>query len=127
VSLSDDEKLHAFISMATFPGQSLVYDSRRAKRRSYRIAQSRDLGRRPVESQVVRFKSFTSMTVPNILYRPHASSAANPVPALVWFMRPGANPTGYSPLIQFLANHGYVVLGINNRGAALRQNFLHGG
>jgi len=30
----------------------------------------------------------------------------------------GQTRVGYSPLIQFLVNHGYVVLGINNRGSS---------
>src|SRR5262249_45147058 len=36
------------------------------------------------ESEIVRFKSFDGMTIPNILYRPHGATATNPAPALVW-------------------------------------------
>jgi dipeptidyl aminopeptidase/acylaminoacyl peptidase len=73
-----------------------------------------------VDSQVVRFKSFDGLTIPNILYRPHGATANNPAPALVWVHGgPGGQTrTGYSPLIQFLVNHSYVVLGINNRGSS---------
>jgi len=73
-----------------------------------------------VDSQVVRFKARDGMTVPNILYKPHQASAANKAPALVWVHGgPGGQTTRvYSSTIQYLVNHGYVVLGINNRGSS---------
>jgi dipeptidyl aminopeptidase/acylaminoacyl peptidase len=73
-----------------------------------------------VESEVVRFKSFDGMEIPNILYKPHQASADNKVPALVWVHGgPGGQTRkGYSAFMQYLANHGYVVLGINNRGSS---------
>ena len=73
-----------------------------------------------VDSSVVRFASFDGMQIPNILWKPHQASADNPAPALVWVHGgPGGQTTrAHSPLIQYLANHGYVVLGINNRGSS---------
>lgn len=73
-----------------------------------------------VESQVVRFKSFDGMEIPNILWRPHQATADNKAPALVWVHGgPGGQTTrAHSAVIQYLANHGYVVLGINNRGSS---------
>ena len=73
-----------------------------------------------VESQVVRFKSFDGMVIPNILYKPHQASAKAKAPALVWVHGgPGGQTTrGHSALMQFFANHGYVLLGINNRGSS---------
>ncbi len=73
-----------------------------------------------VESEVVRFKSFDGLEIPNILYKPHQASADNKVPALVWVHGgPGGQTRkGYSAFMQYLANHGYVVLGINNRGSS---------
>jgi len=72
-----------------------------------------------VAAQVVRFKSFDGLAVPNIFYRPHQATPQRRVPALVWVHGgPGGQTRhGYSPLIQYLVNHGYVVLGINNRGS----------
>jgi dipeptidyl aminopeptidase/acylaminoacyl peptidase len=60
------------------------------------------------------------MTIPNILWKPHQASATNKAPALVWVHGgPGGQTTaGYSSVIQYLVNHGYVVLGINNRGSS---------
>ena len=73
-----------------------------------------------VDSQVVRFKARDGMTIPNILYKPHQATSANKAPALVWVHGgPGGQTTSsYSSVIQYLANHGYVVLGINNRGSS---------
>ena len=73
-----------------------------------------------VEAAVVRFKSFDGMEVPNIFYKPWQASPAAKVPALVWVHGgPGGQTRRqYSPYIQYLVNHGYVVLGINNRGSS---------
>lgn len=73
-----------------------------------------------VSSSVVRFKSFDGMEIPNILWKPHQATAKNKAPALVWVHGgPGGQTTrGHSAFIQYLANHGYVVLGINNRGSS---------
>lgn len=73
-----------------------------------------------VDSSVVRFKSFDGMAIPNILWKPHQASAQAKAPALVWVHGgPGGQTTrAHSAVIQYLANHGYVVLGINNRGSS---------
>lgn len=73
-----------------------------------------------VDSTVARFKSFDGLTVPNILYKPHQATAEQKAPALVWVHGgPGGQTRkGYSSLIQYFVNHGYVVLGINNRGSS---------
>jgi dipeptidyl aminopeptidase/acylaminoacyl peptidase len=73
-----------------------------------------------VDAQVVRFKARDGMTVPNTLWKPHQATASSKAPALVWVHGgPGGQTTpAYSPVIQYLVNHGYVVLGINNRGSS---------
>ena len=73
-----------------------------------------------VDTQVVRFKARDGVTIPNILWKPHQATPASKAPALVWVHGgPGGQTTaGYSAVIQYLANHGYVVLGINNRGSS---------
>ncbi len=73
-----------------------------------------------VEARVVRFKSFDGMVIPSIFYRPQQATATNKAPALVFVHGgPGGQTRrGYSALVQYLVNHGYVVLGINNRGSS---------
>ena len=73
-----------------------------------------------VDADVVRFKSFDGLAIPNLLFKPKEASASAKVPALVWVHGgPGGQTRkGYSPTIQFLVNHGYAVLAINNRGSS---------
>jgi dipeptidyl aminopeptidase/acylaminoacyl peptidase len=73
-----------------------------------------------VKAEVVRYKSFDGVDIPAILYKPHQASASNKVPALVYVHGgPGGQTRqGYNPEIQFLVNHGYAILGVNNRGSS---------
>jgi dipeptidyl aminopeptidase/acylaminoacyl peptidase len=73
-----------------------------------------------VEAQVVRFKSFDGTVIPSIYFKPHEASASNKVPAIVYVHGgPGGQTMrGYNAQIQYLVNHGYAVLGINNRGSS---------
>lgn len=73
-----------------------------------------------VESQVVRFKSFDGMVIPSVYYVPKGASPTNKVPAVLFVHGgPGGQTTrNYSALMQYLANNGYAVLGINNRGSS---------
>ncbi|WP_022696251.1 S9 family peptidase [Ponticaulis koreensis] len=81
-----------------------------------------------VDAQIVRYPSFDGLEIPSILYVPHGASAENPVPALVWVHGgPGGQTrAGYSATIQHLVNHGYAVLGANNRGSSgYGKTFYH--
>jgi len=73
-----------------------------------------------VESSVVRFKSFDGLEIPNILWKPLQANAGNKLPAIVLVHGgPGGQTTrAYNYIAQFLANNGYVILGINNRGSS---------
>lgn len=73
-----------------------------------------------VEAEVVRFRSFDGLVVPSIYYKPQEASASNKVPAIIYVHGgPGGQTMrGYNAQIQYLANHGYAVLGINNRGSS---------
>ncbi len=73
-----------------------------------------------VAPEVVRFASHDGTEVPGILYRPHSATAENQAPALIWVHGGpgGQSRVGYSGLIQYLVNHGYVVYAINNRGSS---------
>jgi dipeptidyl aminopeptidase/acylaminoacyl peptidase len=73
-----------------------------------------------VDGEVVRFASYDGVEIPGILYKPHAASAENKVPALVWVHGGpgGQSRIGYSAMLQYLVNHGYAVYAINNRGSS---------
>ena len=73
-----------------------------------------------VTAKVVRYKSFDGVEVPAIYYAPHQASADNKVPALVWVHGGpgGQSRQNFSSLIQYLVNHGYAILAVNNRGSS---------
>ncbi len=73
-----------------------------------------------VSAEVVRYNSFDGLEIPAIFYKPHQASEENKVPALVWVHGGpgGQSRTGYFALIQYLVNHGYAVLAVNNRGSS---------
>jgi len=73
-----------------------------------------------VEAENIRYKSFDGLEVPAILYKPHEASSASKVPALVLVHGgPGGQARrGYKAQVQFLVNHGYAVLDVNNRGSS---------
>jgi dipeptidyl aminopeptidase/acylaminoacyl peptidase len=73
-----------------------------------------------VDSQVIRYKSFDGVAIPSILYKPKQATAQRKAPALLLVHGgPGGQTrVGYNALTQYLVNHGYVVLGVNNRGSS---------
>ncbi|WP_224484630.1 S9 family peptidase [Robertkochia aurantiaca] len=73
-----------------------------------------------VRSEVVRFRSFDSLEIPAIYYEPKQASVENKVPALVWVHGGpgGQSRQNFSAFIQYLVNHGYAVLAVNNRGSS---------
>jgi dipeptidyl aminopeptidase/acylaminoacyl peptidase len=73
-----------------------------------------------VAAKIIRYPSFDGLDIPSVYYVPHNASADNPVPALVWVHGGpgGQSRMGYSSLIQYLVNHGYAVLAVNNRGSS---------
>jgi dipeptidyl aminopeptidase/acylaminoacyl peptidase len=73
-----------------------------------------------VRAEVLRFKSTDGVVIPGILYRPQSASSLQKAPALVMVHGgPGGQARlGYNPIAQYLANHGYVIYDINNRGSS---------
>ena len=82
-----------------------------------------------VSGEVVRFNSFDGVEIPGILYKPHQANAEGAkLPALVSVHGGpgGQSRVGYSDLMQYLVNHGYVVYAINNRGSSgYGKTFFH--
>ncbi len=73
-----------------------------------------------VSAEVIRFKSFDDKEIPAIYYKPLTASKDNKVPALLWIHGGpgGQSRIGFSNEIQYLVNHGYAVLAVNNRGSS---------
>ena len=122
VKVSPSEKLMAFyLKDDRSPSNLYVYNF--ATRKTIRLtdAMNPEIDRDDlVDGQLVKYKSFDGLEIPAILYKPKQASVEHRVPALLWIHGgPGGQTRfGYSPLTQFLVNHGYVVLAVNNRGSS---------
>ncbi len=73
-----------------------------------------------VKPTVVKYKSFDGLEIPAIYYKPHQAGENNKVPAVVMVHGgPGGQArVGYFALVQYLVNHGYAVIDVNNRGSS---------
>ena len=73
-----------------------------------------------VDGKVVRYISFDGVEIPAVLYMPHTASKKNKVPAMVHVHGgPGGQArVGYRAHIQYLVNHGYAIIDVNNRGSS---------
>lgn len=125
----DDSKIAFMLNGDTSPSDLYVMDlaSGEAKRMTNALnpaIKQNDL----VEATVVRYESFDGTLIPSILYKPKGASAENKVPALVLVHGgPGGQTRrGYRAFVQHLVNHGYAVLGANNRGSSgYGKTFYH--
>ncbi|MGB7070522.1 MAG: S9 family peptidase [Pyrinomonadaceae bacterium] len=122
VNISKSEKLMAFyVNGSRTPNDLHLYNFASKKVTKLTNSLNPEIDREDLaEASVIRYKSFDGMEIPSILYKPHDATSANKVPALVWVHGgPGGQTrTGYSAAMQYLANQGYVVLGVNNRGSS---------
>lgn len=116
-----ENKMRLSVGSSKSPGNIYVYDfdSNELKKLTESLNPNMDK-EDLVEGEVVRYPSFDDLEIPSILYKPHQASADNQVPVLVWVHGgPGGQTRlNYFPLIQYLVNHGYAIIGVNNRGSS---------
>ena len=130
VRFSPDEARVAFtVASDTSPSDVFVADlaDRKVRRLTTALNPAIDESHL-VEATIVRYKAEGGVEIPSVLYRPKGASAANPVPAVVLVHGgPGGQTRrGYSAMVQHLVNHGYAVLGANNRGSSgYGKTFFH--
>jgi dipeptidyl aminopeptidase/acylaminoacyl peptidase len=126
---ADDSRLALIVNSDVSPSDIYLVDLEAGTSRQLTDALSATIDRdQLVESEVVRYESFDGLEIPAILYKPKGASAENPVPALVWVHGgPGGQTRkGYSATRQHLVNHGYAILGANNRGSSgYGKTFFH--
>jgi dipeptidyl aminopeptidase/acylaminoacyl peptidase len=122
ITISPSERLMAFyVNGDRSPANLYVYYFATRKATKLTDSLNPEINRNDlVDSQVIRYKSFDGLEIPAILYKPKQASVQNKAPALlVIHGGPGGQTrVGYSPLTQYLVNHGYVILGVNNRGSS---------
>jgi dipeptidyl aminopeptidase/acylaminoacyl peptidase len=116
----DESRMAFFVNDSRTPSDLFVAELGGEPRRLTRSLNPRIERSHLVDGEVVRFDSYDGVEIPGIIYRPHGATAARRAPALVMVHGgPGGQARiGYSGLIQFLVNQGYVVYDINNRGSS---------
>ncbi len=121
VTISRSERKIAFYhSGARTPRDLYIYDLGSGELAKITDSQNPEIDPEDlVEAEVVRYKSFDGLEIPAILYKPHLEPGEK-APALVQVHGGpgGQSRVGYDPLYQYLVNHGYVVLRVNNRGSS---------
>jgi len=122
VEISPSEKLMR-LTIGTSKSPSDVYVYGFETKKLLRLTNSLNREIEPnnlVAAEVVRYKSFDGLDIPAVFYKPLMASSSNKVPALVWVHGGpgGQSRVGFNELIQYLANHGYAVLAVNNRGSS---------
>lgn len=122
VRISDSEKVMLFyVNGSRSPSNIYVYEFATGRSRKLTDTMNPEINPEDlVEATVVRFKSFDGMEIPALLYKPHRAEAGRKMPALVSVHGgPGGQARfGYSPLKQYLVNHGYAIIDVNNRGSS---------
>ena len=122
VGFSEDEKQMRFYAGGSHTPSNLFYYNieTNEQKQLTNVLNDEIEGSHLVSAEVIRYKSFDGMEVPAIYYKPHQASDTNKVPALVWVHGGpgGQSRQNFSSLIQYLVNHGYAVLAVNNRGSS---------
>ena len=122
IGFSEDEKLlRVSAGSPNSPGDIYTYEL--STNKLNKITSNLNSNVNPkdlVNAEVIRYESFDGLEIPAILYKPHSASKKNKVPALVWVHGGpgGQSRVGYRALIQYLVNHGYAILAVNNRGSS---------
>ena len=122
VNISENEKLLAFYHNGSrSPANLFVYDFESKKVEKLTSSLNPEINPSDlVATKVVRYRSFDGLEIPSILYRPHGATAEKKVPGIVLVHGgPGGQArTDYKAYAQYLVNHGYCVLDVNNRGSS---------
>ena len=117
----DESMMRMYIGGSNSPSDLVVYNLETKEQKQLTNVLNDDIDvAHLVNAKVIRFKSFDGVEIPAIYYLPHQASVENKVPALVWVHGGpgGQSRQNFSSLIQYMVNHGYAVLAVNNRGSS---------
>jgi dipeptidyl aminopeptidase/acylaminoacyl peptidase len=122
VIISPSEKnLLLTVGSSTSPANLYLYNLESKELKQLTSTLNKEIDRNDlVQAEVVRFKSFDGLEIPAIYYKPLQADSKNKVGALVYVHGGpgGQSRVGFSNSIQYLVNHGYAVLAVNNRGSS---------
>lgn len=109
------------VGSSTSPSNLFAYNFERKELKQLTSTLNKEIDQNDlVKAEVVRFASFDGKEIPAIYYKPLQATKVNQAPALVWVHGGpgGQSRVGFSNAIQYLVNHGYAVLAVNNRGSS---------
>ena len=117
----DENSMRFYAGVSHTPSNLYVYDLESKEQSKLTDVlnneiQAQDL----VNAEVIRYSSFDGLEIPAIYYKPHQATEENKVPALVWVHGGpgGQSRQGFNSFLQYMVNHGYAVLAVNNRGSS---------
>jgi dipeptidyl aminopeptidase/acylaminoacyl peptidase len=122
VDFSNDESImRMYVGGSNSPSNLFTYNFETKEQHKLTNVLNKDIdATHLVSANVIRFKSFDGTEIPAIYYLPHQASTNTKVPALVLVHGGpgGQSRQNFSSLTQYLVNHGYAVLAVNNRGSS---------
>ncbi len=122
ISISRDERMGILnVGGSHTPTNLYSYDMESGKHTMLTNVLNKDINQKDlVSAEVIRYESFDGTVIPAIYYKPLTATAEDKVPALVWVHGGpgGQSMQNFSSFIQYLVNHGYAVLAVNNRGSS---------
>ena len=122
VNISNSENLMAFyVNGSTSPSDLYVYNFNTRSYNKLTASLNKEIDAMDlVDATIIRYPSFDDLDIPSVLYVPKHLKKDEKAPALVWVHGGpgGQSRIGYNATIQYLVNHGYVILAVNNRGSS---------
>jgi dipeptidyl aminopeptidase/acylaminoacyl peptidase len=122
VNISPTEKnLLLTVGSSTSPPNLYVYNLDKKDLKQITSTLNKEIDQNDlVKAETVRFPSFDGMQIPAVYYKPLQASKDSQAAALIWVHGGpgGQSRVGFSNAIQYLVNHGYAVLAVNNRGSS---------
>ncbi|HUH28662.1 S9 family peptidase [Gelidibacter sp.] len=122
VGFSDDEQwMRLYVGGSNMPSNLYTYKFSTKEQHQLTNVLNEDIHPEDlVTAKVIRYTSFDGVEIPAIYYLPHQASKDNKVPAMVWVHGGpgGQSRQGFNSFIQYMVNHGYAVLAVNNRGSS---------
>ena len=122
VGFSDDEKwMRMYVGGSNSPSDLYTYNFETKEQHKLTNVLNKEINADDlVTAKVIRFESFDGTVIPAIYYLPKQASPENKVPAMVLVHGgPGGQTRqGFNSLVQYMVNHGYAVLAVNNRGSS---------
>jgi dipeptidyl aminopeptidase/acylaminoacyl peptidase len=122
IGFSQDESImRMYVGGSNSPSNLFTYNLETKEQHQLTNVLNKDIdANHLVTAKVIRFKSFDGVEIPAIYYLPHQATADSKVPALVLVHGGpgGQSRQNFSSLTQYLVNHGYAVLAVNNRGSS---------